>query len=363
MSKKRNVPTSTAWPANLPSNSDYVDVIPNPSKVVDPRDYGRSKRQQQLYQADLAAWQWESQLAYQEYLRQHEEEYNSPEQQVLRMKEAGLNPDILGGVSSGEASEIASTPTSQPIDSIPRDGRVYNQIKAGFDTVLNSVIGGVQTIQSLQNVFQSSQRFDLEEALSIDNFAKHDAFNLGFETPPERFMSSRLQKRYINAYRDNMVSRETMRDAAKYQEELNKTLSSGYFNLNPAQIEDIGKLAADWKALEAIFLGLQQENAVRYEQKSSDLGLPELKASAEYSKQSFDKSKSDLQDAAYKKLEEIVSTAEEKAEDNPAISFFVATAMSIPAIRFVLNKIPGGKKLFSRFINVATKTKGKKFRK
>lgn len=375
--KIRETPTSTVWPSSLPKDSEGFSVFPNPHIAVDPREYGRSKRQQQLYQADLAAYQWESELAYNEYLRKHEEWYNSPEQQVQRMKEAGLNPDIMGGVTPGEASEISGAPTTQSVDSITRDGRVFNQIKAGFDTALNSMIGGVQTIQSLQNIFQGSQRFDLdmasslqsmmhaadrndlEQALSLDNFAKYDAFNFGLKNAPERFVSPRIQKRYANIYREHMASLDTLRNKAKYQEELNKTLSSGYFHLSPSQIKDVGHVAASLLELEPFVMNLSLTNEGRYQQRSQELGLPETRAGAEHSKQSYDKTKSDLMGAAASKLEEFVSAIEDSSDDNPAISYLASTVIGTPALMYAFSKIPGGKKLANRLLKAVSKKKKK----
>lgn len=63
---------------------------------------GRRRDQQQL---DIKAAEYDANLAQQMY----QEQYNSPEAQAERLKAAGINPDLAGGLSAGEA---AGTPVS-----------------------------------------------------------------------------------------------------------------------------------------------------------------------------------------------------------------------------------------------------------
>lgn len=65
---------------------------------------GRKKEQQQL---DMKAAEYDANILMQQY----SEDYNSPEAQVQRMRDAGINPDLAGGVSAGESAAVPVSPS------------------------------------------------------------------------------------------------------------------------------------------------------------------------------------------------------------------------------------------------------------
>lgn len=102
----RNIsPTSSRSSSGTSPMNPYNNIDPNKSlswwnRFTD--SLGFTNHSGQLNQQyDLLSAQWESEYA----LAMQDREYNSPEQQVARMRAAGLNPDLNGGqnVTPGES--------------------------------------------------------------------------------------------------------------------------------------------------------------------------------------------------------------------------------------------------------------------
>lgn len=105
-----------------------TDLV-NPFQMVDPMDYRRTKRGQQQYQHDLELAKYDAELN----LMMYQNEYNSPEAQAQRMREAGMNPELMGlsGTPSATTSGPGGTPSPLPQDTPMSIG------KGVIDTVLN----------------------------------------------------------------------------------------------------------------------------------------------------------------------------------------------------------------------------------
>ena len=101
----------------------------NPLQMVDPMDYRRTKRGQQQYQHDLELAKYDAELN----LMMYQNEYNSPAEQAKRMREAGMNPELMGlqGTPSATTSGSVGTPAPLPQDTPMSIGRGI------IDTVLN----------------------------------------------------------------------------------------------------------------------------------------------------------------------------------------------------------------------------------
>lgn len=143
------------------------DQIINPYDFIDVDDYPLSQRGQALYNERLAFLQniaAQQEAAYEEW-------YNSPEQQVLRDRAAGLNPDYAG--LSGSEAANAELPTDSPISGLPTS----EEIKAQQDAVSTQrFLAGLQTIGSLVGLATSF--FGIKKTLVDTQNAKTAGLNL-----------------------------------------------------------------------------------------------------------------------------------------------------------------------------------------
>ncbi len=73
---------------------------------------------------------------------QRQEMYNSASEQVAREREAGLNPDLNGGVSAGDASEQTPLP-------IGSESEAIQNMNKGFSDVASIVLNGVNSIANI----------------------------------------------------------------------------------------------------------------------------------------------------------------------------------------------------------------------
>lgn len=108
------------------------DQIIDPYSLVNPANYKKTRAGQAQYNSDLLQAQRYAEMqeaAYQEW-------YNSPEQQAIRDRAAGLNPDLLG-LSDSEASNTEMNPNS-PIAGQETNGQV----------AVNAIDSAVSVIQA-----------------------------------------------------------------------------------------------------------------------------------------------------------------------------------------------------------------------
>ena len=112
------------------------DQIIDPFALVNPENYRKTRAGQAQYNSDLKQAQLYAEQQEASYL----EWYNSPEQQAIRDREAGLNPD-LAGLSGSQGVDTQQDPNS-PIAGMPTNGQM------ALDTV-NAVMNVIQTATSV----------------------------------------------------------------------------------------------------------------------------------------------------------------------------------------------------------------------
>lgn len=118
-------------------------------------------------QYDLAAAQWQSEYD----LAMADRQYNSPEEQVARMRAAGLNPDLNGGqnISSGEselANNEANQKTIEPIRELDSVMSVFGKAMQFAASFLQGGLGmALDTVQTLAG-FHSSDMSSMDSVLS-----------------------------------------------------------------------------------------------------------------------------------------------------------------------------------------------------
>lgn len=123
----------------------------NPYDYISQDNYYSTKRGQAAYAEDLAQLQYLADLRQQDWQNAYNEaqladsrEYNSYENQANLMREAGLNPDLLG-VSSGSSSPLssASGPSggANPMQGMPTLGETTGNIISIIGTVAQVASG------------------------------------------------------------------------------------------------------------------------------------------------------------------------------------------------------------------------------
>lgn len=134
----------------------------NPLQMVDPMDYRRTKRGQQQYHHDLELAKYDAELN----LMMYQNEYNSPAAQAKRMREAGMNPELMGlqGTPSATTSGSVGTPAPLPQDTPMSIG------KGVIDTVLNltdATMRGYFGFQSQMEDLDHKRLTNLQESLNL----------------------------------------------------------------------------------------------------------------------------------------------------------------------------------------------------
>lgn len=143
---------------------------------------GRKKRQKKQYAHEnamanksIAANQQLAKYGYQQsrYQWQRENEYNTPERQMARFKEAGLNPNLIYGQgNAGNASSMQAyqSPTADYTGvSNPQMGQQQAQ-----DSIQQVIQGGMSTLDAYMNTKKKAAETDLiAKRAATENWSKH----------------------------------------------------------------------------------------------------------------------------------------------------------------------------------------------
>ena len=117
---------------SVTSRDQFID----PYALVNPANYRKTRAGQAQYNSDLQ----QAQLYLEMQQAAYKEWYESPEQQAIRDREAGLNPDLLG-LSDNEAGVAPQNPNS-PIAGQETNGQVATR-------VVDSIVGVIGTAATL----------------------------------------------------------------------------------------------------------------------------------------------------------------------------------------------------------------------
>lgn len=134
--------------------------IINPFEVIEPSAYGMNRKGQREYQHDLAQLQYLADLRQQEFQNQ----YNSPANQARLMRDAGLNPDLLG-IDGVAQSQNVDSPNFSGAD-IPTNGEVamnvFSVVSSTFSLASSLMTGGLSMFSGLADI----------DAKNIDNVSR-----------------------------------------------------------------------------------------------------------------------------------------------------------------------------------------------
>lgn len=198
--------------SSAPKNSDF-----NPYDYIDQSYYKNNARGRMAYQEDLAKLLYMAQINQEERMN----EYNSPEQQAKRMREAGLNPDLLG-VSGEPAANVAG------YNGNPMDGTQSSlQNVSDIFGIVSSTINIVSSIASgVGSIFNSSSVIDtMNSAVSLFE-------NMPTSLDVPSFVNNshlpRRIKRRINDFHNSYI-RSKPADTRGIQEGLDNMKTKGEF--------------------------------------------------------------------------------------------------------------------------------------
>lgn len=129
--------------------------------------------------------------------REHDEDYNSPAAQVSRLRAAGINPDIQGGVD-GVATQSQSAPAPAATQNDVADSTEREQTDiAQFGTIFGSSVQLAQLALNAMNFCQGIplQQANIKRAQISNDILQDSADQLGYEnwraSVPDALMLSR----------------------------------------------------------------------------------------------------------------------------------------------------------------------------
>lgn len=206
---------------------------------------GYDKAQEQY---NLASSEYQAQVAQ----LASEEQYNSPSAQAMRMRQAGLNPDLTG-LSVEPASEFDNQQESPDVSGInelnPLD--IISTIGRGFVSTITGTVGLLNDLNLLNQSRIATDQKDLEFGKQMIDFFEHsNSFMTGLsgnpfnvivsnlnEHNPSIFHSSRMAKRF-NKFRQSAsdsllgltTQYKTYDDFLKHAESFGKSMSQPFFS-------------------------------------------------------------------------------------------------------------------------------------
>lgn len=155
------------------------------------------------YQQSLASNQYESELA----LKQKDLEYNSPEAQARRMRDAGLNPDLLG-VENYEG-QMSGNAANQPSASSGIAAAVESANNS-FNNILMSAFEGIKTYVGLKQGLLDIDEKQLNNDLLQDDIVEQIGGRILRDTPiPEDSKGDRIRPAWKvgTSFRSKKLSR------------------------------------------------------------------------------------------------------------------------------------------------------------
>ena len=258
-----------------------------------------------------------------------EEKYNSANQQVLRERLAGFNPDLSGDISAGEASEFDDSASKMPFPSaVAAESQRTAQITSIGQTALNfaqSFVGLASQFQGLrtgslqnaglelglegdvndyvQELLSSSMPSKNESGDFVDDsgnsLSDDDVWKLVIDTAAKKVDYSpygrrmrKLLQRGFNRYNDSSIGvmerfEKLANDFASSRFNRMKTQSSPLWDDDAGRmlskvVDGFGSLDYDvWELKQKVQKSLYELN-LRFQESQSDLGTPEKQAALEF---------------------------------------------------------------------------------
>lgn len=140
------------------------EQIINPDLIMSDFNFGNSVSERKRYEEirnSLLEIQKQQDAAYQEW-------YESPEQQNIRDRAAGLNTDILG--LSGSESAVTDVGSESALSQIPSNADRFSAIGSGITSLVNSVAAMASLPSSFANFKLVNSQLQAQELQNLKDF-------------------------------------------------------------------------------------------------------------------------------------------------------------------------------------------------
>lgn len=262
----------------------------------------RTAEDKRFDEMQQASNEYASQLA----TMKREEEYNSESSQVARAKAAGLNPDLTG-VQNAQASEFNEPETTPTVDdgsgNFAAARQVVQDLSGGLLNIATTSMNLASNFESMKGIKLQNQASELGllgNAMDIgkkfllnmiesDKYDNKQLKSVDFDnylTQLDLGMNSKAQKRLGNIMMNTYSSPGFQKD---YFDIING-LESGRYDVASKRAQpyystsdqDMIQFLRPFVTLQFQLNKLSTENRYKYEAKSSELNIPEMKASGEF---------------------------------------------------------------------------------
>lgn len=316
-----------------------------------------SKEDQANFEVDMANAQWLAQLSLIDYQNQ----YNSPENQVRLMRQAGLNPDLLG--TSGVQASAGGTPPSMTSPQGVNNTEVVSKAASIFASVMSLTgamaegvvnISGKMLDNDIKNLDKVQKSITLGSEVaaqlrpkSVDSYAITlddgstvlDPSLISADLPFPSFGLSRRNQRNLN--RIFQRYRETPSTLSKYygyeKDLAEKRMKLGEVTSDPRYGATDAEITEAWrpytKAMADMTKEMLSSQTLNYKlsgqnaQNRMDFKLPYLSASAEASSLNLQKDNTDLLNKLKSPLYKVASNLEKKAQEGKQWANYMLIAL------------------------------------
>ncbi len=197
----------------------------------------------QMNRENNAARRELAEYAYTKDLEQwnRENEYNTPESQMRRLAEAGLNPNLVYGSGAGQ-SVAAKSPSYKAPDQTPGHMEAYTGMDFGIDKAVSNYLAGEQAMATIGNTIKQNSILAAQES-----FIKANTLSVLSRIPGEKAHSA--MQEFELQFQEDML-KERLRgltvgnDLKEQQKGLNELRAEQYqqeFGLNAKRAEMLDK--------------------------------------------------------------------------------------------------------------------------
>ncbi len=202
----------------------------NAANIQMNRENNAAKRElaEYAYTKDLEQWN-------------RENEYNTPESQMRRLAEAGLNPNLVYGSGAGQ-SVAAKSPSYKAPDQTPGHMESYTGMDFGIDKAVSNYLAGEQAMATIGNTVKQNTVLGAQEAFIKAQTAKILAQIPGDEA--HSAMQQILQQYQEDNLKEGLRGLKIGNDLREQQKGLNELKAEQYqqeFGLNSKKAELLDK--------------------------------------------------------------------------------------------------------------------------
>lgn len=206
-------------------NRKAVDKT-NAANIQMNRENNAAKRElaEYAYTKDLEQWN-------------RENEYNTPESQMRRLAEAGLNPNLVYGSGAGQ-SVAAKSPSYKAPDQTPGHLEAYTGMDFGIDKAVSNYLSGEQAMATIGNTVKQNSVLGAQESFIKAQTAKVLAQIPGAEA--HSAMQQILQQYQEDNLKEGLRGIKLSNDLREQQKGLNEFRAEQYqqeFGLNAERAE------------------------------------------------------------------------------------------------------------------------------